>query len=104
MEKDMHFLLFYELADDYLERRPEYRAAHLELAWRAKEKGDLVLAGPLADPADQAVLMFQGETGEAAERFAAADPYVRHGLVKSWRVRPWTTVVGEQAAIPTRVA
>jgi uncharacterized protein YciI len=30
----------------------------------------------------------------AAEAFAAADPYVRNGLVTSWRVRPWTVVVG----------
>ena len=31
----MHYLLFYELADDYLKRRPEYRDEHLKLAWEA---------------------------------------------------------------------
>ncbi|HEY8024037.1 MAG TPA: YciI-like protein [Burkholderiaceae bacterium] len=100
----MHFLLFYDLADDYLERRSEYRAAHLELAWRAKEKGELVLAGPLSEPVDQAILLFQGDTPEAAERFAKEDPYVRHGLVTDWQVRQWTTVVGDMATVPTRVA
>ena len=31
---------------------------------------------------------------DVAKAFAAADPYVRHGVVKQWRVRPWTTVIG----------
>jgi hypothetical protein len=43
------------------------------------------------------VLLFQGETPDVAQSFAAADPYVRHGLVTRWRVRPWTTVVGPDA-------
>ena len=36
----MHFLLIYELADDYLERRPAFRGAHLSLAWAAHERGE----------------------------------------------------------------
>ena len=36
------------------------------------------------------------------EAFATTDPYVLNGLVKSWRVRPWTTVAGEWAATPVR--
>lgn len=98
----MHYLLFYDLSPDYLERRPAFRAEHLALAWQAHERGELVLGGALADPADGAVLLFQGETPEPAERFAKADPYVRNGLVRSWRVRPWTTVVGDLAATPVR--
>jgi len=98
----MHYLLIYELADDYLERRSEFRGLHLQHAWAAHERGELVLAGALADPADQAVLFFQGETPETAERFAQDDPYVKNGLIKSWRVRAWTTVVGNDAATPVR--
>src|ERR1043166_9163659 len=95
-----HYLLIYELADDYLERRSEFRGLHLQHAWAAHERGELVLAGALADPADQAVLFFQGETPETAEPFAQDDPYVKNGLIKSWRVRGWTTVVGNDAATP----
>lgn len=98
----MHYLLFYDVAHDYLERRGEFRAEHLALAWDAVAKGELILAGALAEPVDGAVLLFQGESPDVAERFAAADPYVRNGLVTSWRVRPWTTVVGEGAASPVR--
>lgn len=95
-----HYLLFYYLKDDYLERRPLYRAEHLGLAKEAAARGELVLAGALADPADRAVLLFQGDSPEVAEGFAAADPYVKNGLVERWEVRRWTTVVGKDAADP----
>jgi uncharacterized protein len=97
----MHYLLFYEFVPDYLERRPAFRTGHLRLAWEAQERGELVLAGAL-DPADQAVLLFSGSSPAVAEQFAAADPYVQNGLVVSYRVRAWTTVVGADAATPVR--
>jgi uncharacterized protein len=98
----MHYLLMYELADDYIDRRPEHRSAHLALAWAAAERGELLLAGAIADPVDNALLLFQGDSPAAAEAFARADPYVLSGLVKHWRVRPWQTVVGEEASNPVR--
>jgi uncharacterized protein YciI len=98
----MHYLLMYDLVSDYLERRGAYRDAHLALAWAASERGELVLAGALTEPTDCAVLLFQGDSPSAAEAFARADPYVLAGLVKSWRVREWITVVGERAAKPAR--
>jgi uncharacterized protein YciI len=97
-----HFLLFYDLADDYMDRRAQFRDEHLKKAWAAHASGDLLLGGALAEPADTALLMFKGESAAAAEAFAATDPYVLNGLVKSWRVRPWTTVAGEWAATPVR--
>ena len=98
----MHYLLMYETVPDYLERRAAFRAEHLALAWQAHARGELVLAGALAEPVDGAVFLFQGASPAAAEAFAAADPYVRNGLVRSWRVRSWTTVVGDAAATPIR--
>jgi hypothetical protein len=96
----MHFLLFYEVVADYAERRVPLRAAHLALARRAVERGELVLGGALADPVDGAVLLFRGSSPDVAAAFAAADPYVTSGLVTRWRVREWTTVVGPDAANP----
>ncbi len=96
----MHFLLFYEYAPSYVQDRAQYRAEHLKLAWAAKERDELVLAGALADPVDGAVLLFQGPTDAAARAFAEADPYVRDGLVTRWHVRAWTTVVGDAATTP----
>jgi uncharacterized protein YciI len=97
-----HFLLFYEAGPDYLERRPQFRGAHLKHAWDAHGRGELVVAGALADPVDGAVLMFAGDDKSVAENFARADPYVTNGLVERWHVREWTTVVGDLAATPVR--
>jgi|SRR5690606_17129264 len=96
----MHYLLFYETAPDYLERRAQYRSDHLALAWKSVQDGELVLGGALADPVDGAVLLFECDSPEPVERFVAADPYVRNGLVTAWRIRPWTTVVGKDASTP----
>lgn len=98
----MHFLVMYDFVPDYLEHRPLYRSEHLRRAWEAHRRGELVLAGALADPVDSAVLLFQGENDQAARAFAETDPYVKAGLVRRWSVRPWTTVVGEMAATPVR--
>lgn len=98
----MHYLLFYDTAPGYLERRADFRPGHLEHAWAAKERGELVLAGALADPVDGAVLLFRGDSPNVAEEFARNDPYVTNGLVASWRVREWTTVVGDEAVRPVR--
>ena len=98
----MHHFLWYDLAPDYLARRGEFRAEHLALAWKAVERGELVLGGAVGAPADTALLLFQGDSPAAAERFALADPYVKNGLIARWRVRPWTTVVGAGAATPVR--
>jgi uncharacterized protein YciI len=98
----MHYLLFYETAPEYLECRAEFRSEHLALAWASHARGELILGGALAEPVDGAVLLFEGDSPEVAERFAAADPYVRNGLVAQWRVRAWSTVVGEGAASPVR--
>ncbi len=98
-----HYLLFYELDESYLARRGEFRALHLGMAWEASARGELVLGGALKDPANGAVLLFQGDSPAVAEDFARHDPYVENGLVKSWRVREWATVVGETAATPVRL-
>jgi uncharacterized protein len=96
----MHFLLIYDLASDYLERRTTFRSAHLKLAQEAVEKGELLLGGALDNPADQAILLFFGASPSTAENFAQKDPYVLNGLVLKWQVRKWITVVGKDASFP----
>jgi len=96
-----HFMLIYDVGLDFMQRRAQFRDEHLALAWKAAEAGELMLAGALEESAEQAFLLFRG-TREAALRFAAADPYVKHGLVKGFRVRQWLTTVGAGAAQPTR--
>ena len=89
-----HYLLFYDVVEDYVARRAAFRAAHLGHAQAFVQRGELLLGGALAQPVDAAVLLFQGESAAVAERFAESDPYVKEGIVKRWWVREWTTVVG----------
>ena len=89
-----YFVLLYDVVDDYMERRGEFRQVHLGLAKESFERGEMVMAGALADPPDGAILVFKGDDASAAERFAENDPYVKNGLVTRWRVRPWTVVIG----------
>jgi uncharacterized protein YciI len=89
----MHLVLEYTLVGDYLERRAALREEHLALARAAHERGELLLAGALPDPYDRALLVWTAPR-EVVEAFAAADPYVVHGLVTGWTVREWAVVVG----------
>ena len=96
----MHYLLFYQVAPDYLERRGQFRDAHLAKAWDSHGRGELVLGGALGEPLDAAVLLFKADSPAVVEEFARTDPYVTNGLVTSWRIRPWTTVAGSAATTP----
>ena len=90
----MYYILFYKTVKKYLERRVPLREKHLAYANASYQRGELFIAGALADPADSAVLVFKGENSSVAEEFAKNDPYVLNGLITEWKVRPWTVVIG----------
>lgn len=89
-----YYALIYHLTDDYLQRRPAFRAEHLQLAKDAEARGELVLGGAYSDPADTALLVWRGADAFAAENFVANDPYVKNGLIERWEIRPYTVVIG----------
>ena len=95
-----YFALHYDVVPGFAERRAPYREAHLRMVRDAHEHGRLVMAGALGDPPDGALLVFRADSPDAIEDFARADPYVREGLVASWRVRPWTVVIGGEGGPP----
>lgn len=97
----MHYILFYDVIDDYVSKRTQFRELHLKHAQASLERGELVLGGALADPVDGAILIFSGASEEVVERFARTDPYVLNGLVRQWRVRKWTTVIGDGTNMST---
>lgn len=90
----MHYLLIYDPIPDYVTRRVQFREQHLAHAQAAVQRGELVLGGAAGNPVDSAFIIFSGTSSEVASKFAEADPYVVNGLVKSWQVKPWNTVVG----------
>lgn len=93
------YLLFYEVVEDYTQRRQAYREEHLAMAKQFASRGELLLGGALADPVDGALLLFRGNGPEVAESFANNDPYVKNGLVTRWYVRAWTVVAGTQMTV-----
>ena len=91
-----YYALIYDLVDDYITRRTEFRSAHLQLAREANQRGELLFAGAFSDPFDQSLLVFRGKDPSGAENFAKKDPYVMNGLVKKWKVRQWNVAVGNE--------
>ena len=91
-----YFALFYDVVDDFPARRAAFREEHLRLAREAHQRGEVVLAGALADPPDRALIIFRAEDKSVAKSFARKDPYVLNGLVKHWVARPWNVVIGNQ--------
>ena len=92
-----YYALFYrEVAPDYAARRTAFRDQHLGLARESHARGELLLAGALADPVDGALLIFRANDAKLVEAFVQKDPYVTNGLVKRWEIRPWTVVVGNE--------
>jgi hypothetical protein len=89
----MYFALLYEVVEDYVERRKPFREEHLALAEKASRDGRLALAGAF-NPADGALLVFDVPSAGDVEEFVRRDPYVKNGLVKSWRIREWKVVAG----------
>jgi len=88
-----YFALIYDVVEGFKEQRMPFRPAHLQVINDAHGRGEITMAGALGDPPDGALIVFRADSADVVERFAKADPYVTSGLVKSWRVRPWTVVV-----------
>ncbi len=87
-----HQILIYDYVDDVLERRGPHREAHLERIRAFRERGEITLAGALGDPPHGAAIVFRDTPAERIEEFVHADPYVTAGLVRAWRIEPWSLV------------
>jgi len=92
----MYYILFYDVVDDYVERRQPYREEHLALGRASRERGELFMGGAYAEPADGVMLVFRVDDPAIVRKFAEEDPYVKNGVVTKWRVRPWTVVIGSE--------
>jgi uncharacterized protein YciI len=96
----MRYLLIYEAVEDYMVRRNEFRSEHLKLACEFEKRGELLLAGALGDRGS--AFLFSLDNPKIAEEFAQNDPYVKNGLIVSYKILPWTIVVGKDAFSPIK--
>ncbi|HAP36533.1 MAG TPA: hypothetical protein DCQ28_11550 [Bacteroidetes bacterium] len=89
-----YYALLYDVVNDYVVRRAEFRDEHLRLANEANKRGELLLGGAFTDPADRTLLVFHVNDKSSIEEFVKHDPYVINGLVKRWEIRHWNVVIG----------
>lgn len=90
----MKYVLAYKSAGDFRVKAQEYRTAHIARLQEFSVRGVLLMAGPLDDPpSGDALGIFT--TAEAAEEFVAGDPFVLHGVVESYSIRPWREVLAD---------
>lgn len=82
----MKYVLFYETAPDASAGLAELFPAH-RARWQSyREQGTLLAIGPFSD---RSGAMGVFTTREAAQEFAAGDPFVLHGVIRSWHIREW---------------
>jgi len=86
------YVVFYESADNVLEKAPAHFPAHSERVDEFHARGTLLLTGIFADPQQHgAMAIFT--TREAAEEFIADDPFVLNGVVRNSEIREWNEVL-----------
>ena len=87
----MKYVLRYETAPDGLEKAMELFEAHRARWGEYAATGTLIAIGPYSDPSLGALAVFT--TREAAEGFAAGDPFVEQGVISRWEVLEWNEVL-----------
>ena len=98
----MHYLLRYAYVDGIDKLREPYRAEHLSRLWAEADAGRVLLAGGAGDPVSEGIIVWDVEDPSVIDAYAQADPYMTAGLITSYDVVPWRTVVGAQAKTPLR--
>ena len=90
---EVRYVVLYESGPDVLELAPVHMAAHTVHYEDFAARGLLLAVGTFEQPevnGSMSVLT----TREAAEGFASADPFVVHGVVRSYRVLEWRNMLG----------
>ncbi len=84
----MKHVLRYTAVDGFLPLAQEHFPAHSARAQEFAARGVLLMIGVLDEPLNgDALAVFTSR--EAAEEFVTGDPFVVHGVVAEWSVRPW---------------
>jgi uncharacterized protein len=88
----MKAVVFYESADDVGERAPLHMDEHVTWFTSFHERGELLMVGTFADPAKDGAMCILKDRA-SAEAFAAGDPFVTNGVVKSYTIKEWKEIL-----------
>ncbi len=87
----MKYVLYHQSSPDVIQKAPPYGEAHRARWKQFLDDGTLLMIGPFANPQEGAMGIFT--TRDAAENFAAGDPFVLNGVVLGWAVREWAEAI-----------
>jgi uncharacterized protein len=87
------YAMLYTSGPDVASNAPAHFPAHVERLTAFRERGDLVLVGTFADAQEHGSMAIFSSR-EAAEEFAAGDPFVLNGVVSAWEIRQWNEIYG----------
>ena len=83
----MKVLMFYELAENGLDKVPAHMASHQARLREFHGRGVLLMAGPYGAPPVGALGVFTSRA--AAEEFARDDPFMLNGVVGRCTFHDW---------------
>ena len=75
---------------------------HLSRLWAEADAGRVLLAGGAGDPVSEGIIVWDVDDPAEIHAYAQSDSYMKAGLITSYDVVPWRTVVGQQAQAPLR--
>lgn len=100
-EQASYYVAFFVIAgmsmEEVIASAPEAIAAHLKRSKELQRQGKLLMAGAFLHTAPGEPLTTMGvfPSRDAAEAYAAGDPFVLNGMVTNWYIREWANILAE---------
>lgn len=84
----MKFVILGKDGPEGAQKRPLYRAAHLQRLEAWAHQGKIILAGPLTDTTGSLIVV-EAESLEEVQAFTKEDPYTLHGVFQEVTIHPF---------------
>ena len=77
----------------------EIRPTHRQYLASLIKQGQLAVSGPFTDDSG-ALIVYEANTKEEAEKLLKGDPFHQGGVFVSWVIRPWNPVLANRELFP----
>jgi uncharacterized protein len=94
----VYYVVFFVIGNTTMEQvkaeAPDALAEHLKRSQVLQAQGIILMAGAFLDNAGESLTtMGVFPSREAAEEYAAGDPFVLNGMVTQWYIREWANIL-----------